>query len=859
MRKITAGMIAHVDAGKTTLAEAMLFASGQIRKQGRVDHRDTTMDSHLLEKQRGITIFASQAYIPWEDTGIYLLDTPGHVDFSSETERIMRILDCAVLVISGTDGVQAHTVTLMEMLRHYMVPVFVFVTKMDYARKEREELLSDMRKKLGEGFVDILSEGSSEEAAMLDEELLEKYLSEGKLTDEDLRRLIGSLRLFPVYFGSGLKDSGIDEFLSSLCALCPKKTYPDSFGARVFKISRDPQGSRLIHVKITGGTLRVKDSIKTSPAKSEKVDQIRMYTGERFNTVSEASAGDVCVLTGLGSTYSGQGLGFEEDLSGNLMESVMEYRLRLPEGEDPVRAFRTLSVLSEEDPSLRLRYDSSLGEIRISIMGQVQTEILTSVISERFGMQCSFDMGRVLYRETIADTVEGIGHYEPLRHYAEVHLLMEPLPRGSGLVFADRCPDEVLERNWRNLVLTHLREKQHPGVLTGSPVTDMRISLVSGRSHLKHTEGGDFRQATYRAVRQGLMKAKSVLLEPWYSFTLTVPSETVGRAINDIRMRNAVFSSPEEESGMSVITGRAPLTCLSDYAREVSSYTSGRGKFTMQLWGYDECHDPDRVIEEAGYDPITDLENPTSSIFCANGGGFDVRWDRVEEYMHLESFLKTPSPGIPKVKQANLDLGEKELEAIIEREFGRSVHPFYRSRSTVSVSSARSSEVYEPVKKWYVIDGYNVIFAWDELRDLAQRDIAAAREKLIHIVSNFSAFSSVETVLVFDGYRVKGSSGEKSDYQGIHLVYTMENETADAYMQKLLSEMGKNDRVYVVTSDSLVQLSAMHSGALRRSAADFREEVENTNDEIRRILASQEKESFVIGEALENRDAAPKD
>ncbi len=859
MRKITAGMIAHVDAGKTTLAEAMLFASGQIRKQGRVDHRDTTMDSHLLEKQRGITIFASQAYIPWEDTGIYLLDTPGHVDFSSETERIMRILDCAVLVISGTDGVQAHTVTLMEMLRHYMVPVFVFVTKMDYARKEREELLSDMRKKLGEGFVDILSEGSSEEAAMLDEELLEKYLSEGKLTDEDLRGLIRSLRLFPVYFGSGLKDSGINEFLSSLCALCPKKTYPDSFGARVFKISRDPQGGRLTHVKITGGTIRVKDSIETSPAKSEKVDQIRMYTGERFNTVSEASAGDVCVLTGLGSTYSGQGLGFEEDLSGNLMESVMEYRLRLPEGEDPVRAFRTLSVLSEEDPSLRLRYDSSLGEIRISIMGQVQTEILTSVISERFGMQCSFDMGRVLYRETIADTVEGIGHYEPLRHYAEVHLLMEPLPRGSGLVFADRCPDEVLERNWRNLVLTHLREKQHPGVLTGSPVTDMRISLVSGRSHLKHTEGGDFRQATYRAVRQGLMKAKSVLLEPWYSFTLTVPSETVGRAINDIRMRNAVFSSPEEESGMSVITGRAPLTCLSDYAREVSSYTSGRGKFSMQLWGYDDCHDPDRVIEEAGYDPITDLENPTSSIFCANGGGFDVRWDRVEEYMHLESFLKTPSPGIPKVKQANLDLGEKELEAIIEREFGRSVHPFYRSRSTVSVSSARSSEVYEPVRKWYVIDGYNVIFAWDELRDLAQRDIAAAREKLIHIVSNFSAFCSVETVLVFDGYRVKGSSGEKSDYQGIHLVYTMENETADAYMQKLLSEMGKNDRVYVVTSDSLVQLSAMHSGALRRSAADFREEVENTNDEIRRILASQEKESFVIGEALENRDAAPKD
>ena len=859
MRKITAGMIAHVDAGKTTLAEAMLFASGQIRKQGRVDHRDTTMDSHLLEKQRGITIFASQAYIPWEDTGIYLLDTPGHVDFSSETERIMRILDCAVLVISGTDGVQAHTVTLMEMLRHYMVPVFVFVTKMDYARKEREELLSDMRKKLGEGFVDILSEGSSEEAAMLDEELLEKYLSEGKLTDEDLRGLIRSLRLFPVYFGSGLKDSGINEFLSSLCALCPKKTYPDSFGARVFKISRDPQGGRLTHVKITGGTIRVKDSIETSPAKSEKVDQIRMYTGERFNTVSEASAGDVCVLTGLGSTYSGQGLGFEEDLSGNLLESVMEYRLRLPEGEDPVRAFRTLSVLSEEDPSLRLRYDSSLGEIRISIMGQVQTEILTSVISERFGMQCSFDMGRVLYRETIADTVEGIGHYEPLRHYAEVHLLMEPLPRGSGLVFADRCPDEILERNWRNLVLTHLREKQHPGVLTGSPVTDMRISLVSGRSHLKHTEGGDFRQATYRAVRQGLMKAKSVLLEPWYSFTLTVPSETVGRAINDIRMRNAVFSSPEEESGMSVITGRAPLTCLSDYAREVSSYTSGRGKFSMQLWGYDECHDPDRVIEEAGYDPITDLENPTSSIFCANGGGFDVRWDRVEEYMHLESFLKTPSPGIPKVKQANLDLGEKELEAIIEREFGRSVHPFYHSRSTVSVSSARSSEVYEPVKKWYVIDGYNVIFAWDELRNLAQRDIAAAREKLIHIVSNFSAFSSVETVLVFDGYRVKGSSGEKSDYQGIHLVYTMENETADAYMQKLLSEMGKNDRVYVVTSDSLVQLSAMHSGALRRSAADFREEVENTNDEIRRILASQEKESFVIGEALENRDAAPKD
>ena len=855
MRKLTAGMIAHVDAGKTTLEEAMLFSSGQIRKQGRVDHRDTTMDSHRLEKQRGITIFASQATITWEDTVICLLDTPGHVDFSSETERIMRVLDCAVLVISGTDGVQSHTVTLMGMLRHYGVPAFVFVTKMDYARKEKDELLSDMRKKLGEGFVDILSEGAYEEAAMLDEGALEKYLAKGELTDEDLRGLVASSKLIPVYFGSGLKDTGISEFLSSLCRLCPEKAYPSSFGARVFKISRDPQGGRLTHVKVTGGAVRVKDSIETSEGRMEKVDQIRIYTGERFSTVPEASAGDVCVLTGLDSTFSGQGLGFEEDLTGNLMESVMEYRLKLPDGEDPVRAYRTLSVLSEEDPSLRIRYDTSLGEIRISIMGQVQTEILASIISERFGMECSFDMGRVLYRETIAGTVEGVGHYEPLRHYAEVHLLMEPLPRGSGLVFEDRCPEEVLERNWRNLVMTHLREKEHLGVLTGSPITDMRICLVSGRSHLKHTEGGDFRQATYRAVRQGLMKAESVLLEPWYSFTLTVPSETVGRAINDIRMRNAVFSSPEDDSGMSVITGRAPLTCISDYAREVSSYTSGRGKFSMQLWGYDECHDPEKVIEEAAYDPVTDLENPSSSIFCANGGGFDVRWDRVEEYMHLESFLRTPAPGIPEVKRSNLDLGEKELEAIMEREFGKSVHPFYRTRSAAPPSAAGGPSVYEPVKKWYVIDGYNVIFAWDELRDLAKRDIAAAREKLIHIVSNFSAFSSVETVLVFDGYRVKGSSGEKSDYQGIHLVYTMENETADAYMQRLLSEMGKNDRVYVVTSDSLIQLSALHSGALRRSAADFREEVENTNDEIRRILSSQEKETFIIGEEIENKGA----
>ncbi|MBO4359936.1 MAG: TetM/TetW/TetO/TetS family tetracycline resistance ribosomal protection protein, partial [Eubacteriaceae bacterium] len=567
-------------------------------------------------------------------------------------------------------------------------------------------------------------------------------------------------------------------------------------------------------------------------------------------TAPEALAGDVCVLTGLERTFSGQGLGWEEDAPDALMESVMEYRLRLPDGEDPLRAYRTLSVLSEEDPMLRIRYDSSLGEIRISIMGQVQTEILTSLISERFEMDCTFDMGRVLYKESIEDTVEGVGHYEPLRHYAEVHLLMEPLPRGSGLVFEDRCPDEVLERNWRNLVLTHLKEKQHRGVLTGSPVTDMRISLVSGRSHLKHTEGGDFRQATYRAVRQGLMKAESILLEPWYSFSLTVPTESTGRAINDIRMRCAVFSSPEDDSGMSVITGRAPLTCISDYAREVSSYTSGRGRFSMQYWGYDRCHDSEKVMEEYGYDPITDLENPTSSIFCANGGGFDVRWDRVEEYMHLESFLKTPSPGTPALKKDNLDLGEKELEAIIEREFGKSPHPFYRSRSTAVRVPAKET-AYEPVRKWYVIDGYNVIFAWDELRDLADRDIAAAREKLIHIVSNFSAFSAVETVLVFDGYRVKGSPGEKSDYQGIHLVYTRENETADAYMQKLLAEMGKNDRVYVVTSDALVQLSAMHSGALRRSAADFREEVEQAGEEIRRILASQEKESFLIGESVE--------
>lgn len=849
MKKITAGIIAHVDAGKTTLAEAMLYASGQIRKQGRVDHRDTTMDSHLLEKQRGITIFASHAVIPWEDNMIYLIDTPGHVDFSSETERIMGILDCAVLVISGTDGVQAHTMTLVELLRHYRVPTFVFVTKMDYARKDREELLSDMRKKLGDGFVDMLSEGAQEDAAMLDDDALEKYLSENMLGEEDLRGLVASLKLFPVFFGSGLKDTGITEFLTSLCSLCPQKDYPDSFGARVFKISRDPQGGRLTHVKVTGGTLKVREGIVTGEGKTEKIDQIRVYTGAKYSTVTEAFAGDVCVLTGLDSTFSGQGLGFEEDMAGALMESVMEYRVRLPEGEDPVKAYRSLSVLTEEDPMLRLRYDSSLGEIRISIMGQVQTEILSSLISERFGMECTFDMGRVLYKETIGDTVEGVGHYEPLRHYAEVHLIMEPLARGSGLVFEDCCSDEVLERNWRNLVLTHLREKQHKGVLTGAPITDMRISLVSGRSHLKHTEGGDFRQATYRAVRQGLMKAKSVLLEPWYSFTLTVPSETVGRAINDIRMRNAVFSSPEEDSGTSTITGRAPLTCISDYAREVSSYTSGRGRFSMQLWGYDICHDADRVIEETDYDPVTDLENPASSIFCANGGGFDVSWDRVEEYMHLESSLKTPPKSIPEVKRSNLDIDEKELEAIIEREFGKSVHPFYRTRS-VSPQGSPAQASYEPVKKWYVIDGYNVIFAWDELRDLAERDIAAAREKLIHIVSNFSAFSSVESVLVFDGYRVKGSSGEKSDYQGIHLVYTMENETADAYMQKLLSEMGKTDRVYVVTSDSLVQLSAMHSGALRRSAADFREEVEGTNEEIRRILASQEKENFLIGESL---------
>lgn len=854
MERTVIGILAHVDAGKTTLAEAMLYTTGKIRKLGRVDHRDTAMDTHELERERGITIFASQAVIEYNGLEITLLDTPGHVDFSTETERILQVLDYAILVISGTDGVQAHTGTLFSLLRRYNVPTFVFITKMDYARIGKDELIAGLRKELKADFIDWTSPDKDEEISLCDESLLEKYLENGELSDADAAPLIASGKIFPCFFGSGLKLEGIEEFLCALDRLTIRKTWGSEFGAKVFKISRDSQGTRLTHLKVTGGTLRVKDSIPFGDT-SEKINQIRIYNGARFITADEAPAGTVCAVTGLTLTANGQGLGIEESSSLPVLEPVMNYRIGLPDGTDVTVMYRKLRELSEEDPALDITFDQGTKEIRVDLMGDVQTEILKSIIAGRFGIDVTIDKGRVMYKETISDTVEGVGHYEPLRHYAEVHLLMEPLPRGGGLEFYADCPEEILDRNWQNLVLTHLYEKNHPGVLTGSPITDMKITLVSGRSHLKHTEGGDFRQATYRAVRQGLMQAKSVLLEPYYAFRLEVPSESIGRAISDIRLRHGEMDPPEDTGGTSILTGRAPVTTIGDYAREVASYTGGRGRLSLQLSGYEECHNSEEVIGATAYDPLSDLENPTGSIFCAHGGGFDVRWDKVSEYMHLESCLKKKIPYTPQVNRRNLQLDEKELEEIMEREFGKDVHPYYRishaPAAEAHISAPKESRIQ---KRWFVIDGYNVIYSWQDLKELADCDIAAAREKLMHIISNFSAFTSTECVLVFDGYRLKGNSGEKFDYQGIHVVYTQEHETADAYMQKLLAEMGKNDRVYVVTSDALIQLSGMHSGALRMSSADLEAEVAKVNDEIGILLKKQTKENFLIKDQVEAKE-----
>ena len=833
-RRVVIGITAHVDAGKTTLAEAMLYRTGQLRKLGRVDHGSAAMDSHLLERERGITIFFSQAELPLGDMEVTLLDTPGHVDFSAEMERTLSVLDYAILVISGADGVQAHTRTLWRLLELYRVPTFLFVTKMDFGRRDRDCLMESLRHELGEGCVDFTPTARDrrmEQLATCREDALEAYLDTGMVPEELVRQLVGRRLVFPCWFGSGLKLEGIDEFLEGLARYVEPPAYPAAFSARVFKISHDAQGKRLTHLKVTGGTLRVRDAISYG-GRQEKAAQLRIYTGGRFRPVDQVPAGGICAVQGLTATWGGQGLGEREEAVRPVLEPVMRYRMALPPDCDSRVLLPQLRQLEEEDP--QLRFTARDGELHVSLMGRVQAEILRSLVAQRFGVEVELDRGRVLYKETIDAPVEGVGHYEPLRHYAEVHLLLEPLPQGSGLVLATRCPEDDLDRSWQRLIMTHLQEKTHLGVLTGSPVTDMKITLMSGRAHIKHTEGGDFRQATYRAVRQGLMQARSRLLEPYYAFRLEVPPEQLGRAISDVRLRSGSFDTPEESGDLTLLRGRVPVTEFDDYAQEVASYTGGRGRLSLEPAGYGPCHNPDAVIAAADYDPEADPDNTPDSVFCAHGGGFTVKWDKVPEYMHLPGCLEKPREDAP-VRRRCIRLDDAELEAIMTREFGPVRRPLYRApekRETLPDTGLR-----EIGQRYYVVDGYNVIFDWDELHALADRDLSAARERLMDTLCGWAAFTHTQVVLVFDGYKVPGSLGEKLDYRGIHVVYTRERETGDMYIERFLQQVGKNDHVRVVTSDGLIQLSAVRTGVMRMSSAEFGRQVAEASDQIQAFIA----------------------
>jgi len=831
------GIFAHVDAGKTTLSEALLYRSGVRRILGRVDHGDAFLDTHSIERRRGITVFSKQALFETEHLNITLVDTPGHTDFGTEAERVMPVLDCAVLVISGTDGVQAHTLTLWQLLARYRIPVFLFVNKMDLPGLSREELLARLAQQLDPGCVDLENkEALGEAAAMCDEKVMEQYLETGEVSDTQLQKLIAERKLFPCCFGSALKLEGVDTLLSVLDTFAPSAHYEDTFGALVYKISRDPQGNRLTWLKVTGGSLSVRAALFYKNAAGENLEekavQLRLYSGEKFTAPEKVTAGQLCAVTGLSETYAGQGLGGAQGAEKPLLEPVMTYRICLPKGCDPVNALQKLRQLEEEDPQLRIFWDAGAKQIHAQIMGKVQLEVLRSVIAERFALDITFDDGRIFYKETVEAPVEGVGHFEPLRHYAEVHLLLEPLPRGSGLVFDTACPTDILEGNFQRLVLTHLEEKTHRGVLTGAPITDMRITLLVGKAHVKHTEGGDFRQATYRAVRQGLMQAKNVLLEPWYAFSLTVPSEQIGRAITDIRAMCGELDTPETEGDMSTVKGIVPASELKDYPEQVAAYTRGTGQLHLRLDGYRPCHNAETVIGAAQYDPEADLENTPDSVFCDHGAGVTVKWDQVREYMHLDSGLKEERQEAPSLITRNLSMDDRSLEAIMEREFGPQTTKLYRAPENRPAEEKLT--IRPPRDTALIVDGYNIIFADPELSAAAQTDLDAARRTLCDRLSSYAGYRKCRTVVVFDGYKVKGNPGEKQQFHNIQVVYTKENETGDAYIEALAAQIGRNYNVRVATSDSLVQLSSLRSGVLRMSARELREELERTRQEMKK-------------------------
>lgn len=874
------GILAHVDAGKTTLSEALLYLSGNIRKMGRVDNQDAFLDTYELERKRGITIFSKQAIFQYEGRQITLLDTPGHVDFSAEMERTLQVLDAAVLVVSASDGVQGHTRTLWRLLKRYQVPTFLFINKMDQPDTDKDALLAELIEQLDGGCVDFCEENESvfyENLAMCDEGMLNRFLEEGRVDKKDVQMAINERKIFPCYFGSALKLWGVEELLRGIVTYTQIHKYPADFGARVFKITRDSQGNRLTHMKITGGALQAKAVIA-----EEKVNQIRIYSGEKFEVVTEVAAGEICAVTGLAKSYSGQGLGTEKALSMPSLEPVLSYCIQLPEGVDAAVMLPKLRILEEEDPMLQIEFSQELQEIHAKVMGEVQIEVLQSLIAERFGVEVSFDAGSIVYKETIAGKVEGVGHFEPLRHYAEVHLLMEPGIAGSGLTFAADCSEDILSRNWQRLILTHLEECEHRGVLTGSVITDMKITLKTGRAHLKHTEGGDFRQATYRAVRQGLMEAQSVLLEPVYEFRLEIPEESIGRAMTDIEKMHGTFSLEQRTGKMALLTGTAPVVTMREYQKEVTAYTKGQGKLSSVLKGYAPCHNTEEVLAEIGYDPESDLANPTGSVFCAHGAGFVVPWYRVKEYMHLESCLNEKSDSdfaemndaaaLDVLQKAGVNMekggenreerwiGTDEIDAILSRsthansrkEGNKKKEGWQREKRRDAYLSGNGSSsvtrVYRGQEKkeaYLLVDGYNVIFAWEDLNELARHNLDSARGKLLDILCNYQGMKKCELIAVFDAYRVQGHPTEVIDYHNIHVVYTKEAETADQYIEKFAHENGRKYDVTVATSDGLEQIIIRGQGCKLLSARDLQEDI--------RLMSEKMREDFLDKQVSEKR------
>lgn len=874
MDRLVTGILAHVDAGKTTLSEGMLYLAGNIRKRGRVDHKDSFLDNYSIERERGITIFSKQAVIKWKDTEITLLDTPGHADFSAEMERTLNILDYAVLVISGTDGVQPHTSTLWKLLQRYRIPVFIFINKMDIADRERADIIKELRSRLDGGctsFSDGMDEEFYENLALSDEKVLDYYMENGDVTIQDIKRLVSERKVFPCFFGSALKMQGVEEFMDGFYAYTVPAEYGNSFGAKVYKIARDAQGSRLTYMKITGGSIKVKETIE-----EEKIEQIRVYSGEKYKTADFAEAGMVCAVTGPKNTYPGECLGVEEDSSLPVLEPVMTFQVIPGDGTDSHKLLSSLKVLEEEEPQLHVVWNEKLQEANVQLMGEVQLEILQRLMLERFNIKISFGTGRIVYKETITNTVEGVGHFEPLRHYAEVHLLLEPGERGSGIVVSSACKEDYLDRNWQRLVLSHIDEREHPGVLTGSAITDIKITLVAGRAHLKHTEGGDFRQATYRAIRQGLMQAHNVLLEPYYSFRLEVPAGCVGRAINDIQKMEGTFEGPEADGDMQVLKGKAPVSLMSGYMAEVNAYSGGLGRLSCNLDGYMPCHNGREVVENTGYNPDGDTENPAGSIFCAHGSGFYVPWDEVRNYMHLEAVYKdlyieegraegteeeysyiteSQEKAVQAVTYNGTLEEDKELEAIFERTFG-SVTKKLKSDTTGNFGyEARNKRKkkepdreylenlarykknkYKDIKQYLLVDGYNIIFSWEELNELSKVSLDSARSRLMDILCNYQGYKQCILILVFDAYKVKGNPGEVIKYHNINVVYTKEAETADMYIERVTHEIGRKHNVTVATSDALEQMIVAGEGAKRMSAREFWEEVERISGRIKEII-----------------------